>query len=124
MTYLGPKHLAQIEYADVQWHSGDAPTNVYGNGTDFRKIVLERIGIMEDVNNHWYNWRKVVYGGDSNNTCSCSDIFTIRFRTSLYLAQHAMKNFVENVTGHIASQLTWKQSLINAIHHMNDAHGN
>ena len=39
-----------------------------------------------------------MYGGDSNNTCSCSDIFTIRFQ-SLYLA-HAMKNFVENVTGH------------------------
>ena len=73
---------------------------------------------MEDVNTHWDNWRKVVYGGDSTNTCSCSDIFTIRFR-SLYLA-HAMKNFVENVTGHIASQSTWKQSLINAIHHMND----
>jgi hypothetical protein len=31
-----------------------------------------------------------------------------------------MKNFVENVAGHIARQLTWKQSLINAIHHMND----
>ena len=70
------------------------------------------------MNNHWDSWRKVVYGGDSNNTCSCSDIFTIRFR-SLYLA-HAMKKFVENVTGHIASQSTWKQSLINAIHHMND----
>ena len=46
--------------ADVWWHSGDArklfaPTNVYGNGADVRKIVLERIGIMEDVNNHWDN---------------------------------------------------------------------
>ena len=71
------------------------------------------------MNNHWDSWRKVVYGGDSNNTCSCSDIFTIRFR-SLYLARHPMKNIVEKVTGHIASQSTWKQSLINAIHHMND----
>ena len=47
--------------ADVWWHSGDArklfaPTNVYGNGSDVRKIVLERIGIMEDVNNHWDSW--------------------------------------------------------------------
>ena len=94
--------------ADVWWHSGDArklfaPTNVYGNGADVRKIVLERICIMEDVNNHWDSWRKVVYGGDSNNTCSCSDIFTIRFR-SLYLA-HAKKNFVENVTGHICKSV-------------------
>ena len=48
------------------WHSGDsrkffAPTNVCENGADFRKIVFERIGIMEeDVNNHWDNWRKAV----------------------------------------------------------------
>jgi len=116
--------------ADVWWHSGDArklfaPTNLFaGNGAGFQKIVLERIGIMEDANsNHWDNWRKVVYGGDSNNACSCSDIFTICFR-SLYLAHDAMKNILENVIEHIASQLTWKQSLINAIHHMNDAHGN
>ena len=79
-------HQMKTDADVLWWHSGDArklfaPTNVYGNGADVRKIVLERIGIMEgDVNNHWDSWRKVVYGGDSNNTCSCSaDIFTIRF---------------------------------------------
>jgi hypothetical protein len=56
--------------ADIWWHSGDArkflaPTNLYGNSADIRKNVVERIGIMEDVNTHWDNWRKVVYGGDS-----------------------------------------------------------
>ena len=109
------------------WESGDArklfaPCTVeYEAKESVKRIVIERIELLESVNKNGKNWAKVVEPGKWNmETCpySESDVFTLRLR-SMYLAS-ALRQFVLNMTDDLRTQWTWKRCLIFAIEAMND----
>jgi hypothetical protein len=103
------------------WESGDArklfaPKALYGMDCDVRRVVIERIGKLENINQNPVAWRELVDGGDQDDLCSEHDIFLIRQR-SLYLAC-ALNKFVREVTEQ--SRMTWQLCLEHAIKLLND----
>ena len=85
------------------WTSGDArllfaPCGKYNNNCNVKDIVMDRIELLESVNQNSSNWRLVVEEGDKENTCSSNDIFLIRQRCMyLVIALHKFVN--EEQTG-------------------------
>ena len=50
----------------------------YNNNCNVKDIVMDRIELLESVNQNSSNWRLVVEEVDKENTCSSNDIFMIR----------------------------------------------
>ena len=72
------------------WESGEArrlfvPKELFGENSDVKQIVLDRIEHLERVNQEADAWRTVIEDADKDNTMTEHDIFILRLR-SLYLA--------------------------------------
>ncbi len=95
---------------------------LYESDCDVKRIVMERIELLEAVNHASHNWKTVVdtrsCDGSSFNNYSEGGVFSLRF-WSMYLAI-ALKHFVANVTGDMRTQWSWKRCLMYAIRAMND----
>jgi len=77
---------------------------------------MDRIELLELVNQNSSNWRLVVKEGDKENTCSSNDIFMIQQRCMyLVIASHKFVN--EEQTG---MRWTWKKCIIHSMSEMND----
>ena len=77
---------------------------------------MDRIELLELVNQNSSNWRLVVKEGDKENTCSSNDIFMIQQRCMyLVIASHKFVN--EEQTG---MRWTWKKCIMHSISEMND----
>ena len=57
-----------------------------------KALVLERIELLELVKRQAHTWRKVVEGGDQENTCTEHDVCLLR-HTCMYIGT-ALKTFV------------------------------
>ena len=100
----------QNVFGSCWWQSGDArhlfaPSNtLHESDCEVKRIVMERIELLEAVNHASHNWKTVVDtrscdGSRFNSYSEQGGVFSLRF-WSMYLAL-ALKQFVANATSDI-----------------------